>query len=211
MRVVSLNAWGGALWAELADFVARVDADVLCLQEVPRTAGAAGWTRFEDAERALPQRADLFADVAALLPDARGRYLAGDAGPVRLDDGSTRIQDLGLATFVGPRVVELGAAERFVHGHHVVHEVWPTGDRPRAAQAVRVADREGGPPITVVHLHGVRDPAGKHDTPVRRAQAQALATFVTDVRGPDDLVVVAGDLNLLPDSETFEVLGAVGL
>ena len=31
------------------------------------------------------------------------------------------------------------------------------------------------------------------------------------VRVPDDLVVVCGDLNLLPDSHTFAILGAIGL
>jgi len=53
--------------------------------------------------------------------------------------------------------------------------------------------------------------AGKGDTPQRRRQAEQVAALVGRVRRPGDLVVVAGDLNVLPDSETFEVLGRAGL
>jgi endonuclease/exonuclease/phosphatase family metal-dependent hydrolase len=65
--------------------------------------------------------------------------------------------------------------------------------------------------MTVVHLHGLRDPTGKHDTTARLQQARRLAALVERVRRPGDLVVVAGDLNLLPTSETFAVLGDLGL
>jgi alpha-beta hydrolase superfamily lysophospholipase len=47
----------------------------------------------------------------------------------------------------------------------------------------RVIDRLGGRNVTVVHLHGLRDPTGKHDTIARRAQAKALTELVTDSRG----------------------------
>jgi hypothetical protein len=65
--------------------------------------------------------------------------------------------------------------------------------------------------LAVVNLHGLRDPQGKHDTSARRGQAERLAGIVTGLRAPEDLTVVCDDLNLLPDSETFEVLGAIGL
>lgn len=62
-----------------------------------------------------------------------------------------------------------------------------------------------------MHAHGLRDPAGKHDTSARLAQATRLADLVVSIRSPDDFVVVCGDLNVLPDSGTFPVLGAIGL
>ena len=34
MRILSLNAWGGKLHSPLMKYLADVDADVLCLQEV---------------------------------------------------------------------------------------------------------------------------------------------------------------------------------
>lgn len=211
MRILSLNAWGGAMFDDLAAWLPTCDADVVCLQEVTRTAGVGGWTTFADAERTLPQRADLFADVAALLPDAQGHFLASDTGPITDADGRRHQQDFGIATFVGPRLPVVGVASAFVHGTFTEHADWTVADRPRVAHAVRVAVRGAGTAVTVVQLHGLRDPAGKGDTPARRAQAERLADLVTRTRRPGDLVVVCGDLNLLPDSETFDVLAEIGL
>ena len=212
MRIVSLNAWGGAMFGPLAAWLPRCGADVICLQEVTRTPGLGGWTAFDDGERALPQRANLFDDVRARLPRHQGLFLTSDAGPVRDHDGRTRRQDFGIATFVDERLAVVGHDTTFVHGSFVDHPgMWATADRPRIAHAVRVIDRDAERTITVAHLHGLRDPRGKHDTPARRAQAERLAGLVTRARGPHDMTVVCGDLNLLPDSETFGVLGAIGL
>jgi endonuclease/exonuclease/phosphatase family metal-dependent hydrolase len=120
-------------------------------------------------------------------------------------------QDFGLAVFVDERIPVVGQQSSFVHGSFVDHREWSIADRPRVAQGVRLVDRAGDRTVTVVHVHGLRDPHGKQDTPARRAQAQRLASLVSGARAPGDLVVVCGDLNLLPDSETFDVLGALGL
>lgn len=211
MRIVSINAWGGAMYDELAAWVPAVGADVLCVQEVTRTPGATGWTRFSDADRTLPQRANLFEDLCSLLPDHRAVFLPSDAGPVTVADGSVHVEKFGVAVLVSPAVQLLAESSRFVHGSYTEHEEWAVSDRPRAAQAVRVLDPATDRTVTVVTLHGLRDSAGKGDTPARAAQAERLAELVTDVREADDLVVVCGDLNLLPDSATFAVLGRVGL
>ncbi len=211
MRIVSLNAWGGAMFDSLNAWLPGCGADVLCLQEVTRTPGLEGWTTFSDAERELPQRANLFDDVRRALPRHQRQFVASDAGPVVGGDGQVRQQDFGLAIFVDERIAVIGQEASFVHGTFVDHQAWVTADRPRIAQAVRVVDRDGGRTVTVAHLHGLRDPTGKHDTPARLAQAQRLAALVSRVRQPDDLTVVCGDLNLLPDSDTFGVLAGIGL
>jgi endonuclease/exonuclease/phosphatase family metal-dependent hydrolase len=212
VRIVSLNAWGGAMFEPLAEWLPRCGADVVCLQEVTRTPGLEGWTRFDDAERTLPQRANLFDDVRAALPRCRGEFVASDAGPVYDPQSRTyRRQEFGLATFVDEQIPVLAHDARFVHGSFVDHDEWPIADRPRTAQAVRLLDKAADRTITVVHLHGLRDPQGKRDGPVRRAQAERVASFVGETRAPADLTVVCGDLNVLPDSETFSILGAIGL
>lgn len=60
----------------LADWLPGCGADVLCLQEVTRTPGLGGWTSFEDAERHLPQRANLFDDVRRALPAHQAIFVA---------------------------------------------------------------------------------------------------------------------------------------
>lgn len=209
MRIVSLNAWGGAMFEQLGPWLGTVDAEVLCLQEVTRTPGVSGWTRFEDGERSLPQRANLFEDVRVLRPTDQGLMVTSDAGPVTDDAGVRRRQDFGIATFVSAEVPVIGVQSAFVHGEFVDHDDWTIEDRPRSALATRVVDRSHGRSVTVIQLHGLRDPAGKHDTPARKAQAERLADLVE--RAGTDLTVVCGDLNLLPDSETFTVLSELGL
>ena len=212
MRIISLNAWGGAMFDDLARWLGTCGADILCLQETTHTATSSGWTHFNDAERSLPQRADLLADLRSLFPGHHALFTASDAGPVCDDTGGVHHQEFGLAAFVAPGLPLVGMRSAFVHGHYTDHQShWPTGDRPRAAQIMRVLDRQAQRFVTITHLHGLRDPRGKADTPARRAQAERLADLISSGREPGDLTVVCGDFNLLPDSETFQILAKLGL
>ena len=70
MRILSLNAWGGALADRLLPYLRAADPDVLCLQEVVHTPRAAkAVLTYRDGEHVLPQRANLFAEVSAALAD----------------------------------------------------------------------------------------------------------------------------------------------
>ena len=211
MRVVSLNAWGGAVFDALADWLPRCGADVLCLQEVTHTVGLAGWTRFDDGERTLPQRASLIDDVRALLPRYQAMFVSCDSGPVFDEAGNRHRQEFGIALFVHDRLPIVHTETAFVHGAYQAHDEWPHSGRPRQAQGVRIVDTHSGRVIAVTHLHGLRDAAGKGDTPARVAQAHRLATLSERVGQGADVAVVCGDLNLLPTSTTFAILAAAGL
>jgi endonuclease/exonuclease/phosphatase family metal-dependent hydrolase len=211
VRIISLNAWGGAMFDELRRWVPDCGADVLALQEVSRTHALDGWTSFQDAERRLPQRANLWSDVARLLPGHQSSFVASDTGPVADEHGNLHRQDFGLAMFVGGEWPVVGQVAGHVHGSYVEHDQWPHDDRPRVAQGMRVADSARGRMVSVVHLHGLRDSQGKHDTPARRQQAANLVQMVEQLRAAGDLTVVCGDLNLLPDSETFRTLAELDL
>jgi hypothetical protein len=180
-RIVSLNVWGGAVFDALATWLPTMGADVICLQEVTRTPDLAGWTRFEDAERSLPQRANLFADVCELLPHHVAGFAASDAGPVLDMEGNTHQQDFGLAVFVHERHSVIEQRTSFVHGEFTIHDEWGISERPRIAQAIRVCDPRTNRTFMITHLHGLRDPAGKGDTPARTAQggggAEILSTM----------------------------------
>lgn len=210
VRIATVNAWGGALFTTLGPWLAGCSADILCLQEVTRTPGMRGWTRFDDGERSLPQRANLLADARAALPHHEAIFAVSDSGPV-VRDRQVHMQDFGIATMVDERLPVVGIESSFVHGQYVVHSEWATTDRPRNALAVRVVDPANGRAACIVQLHGLRDSRGKQDSPERSEQARRLAELVTRVRRPDDFVAVCGDFNLLLDSGTFEVLAGVGL
>lgn len=211
MRVVSLNVWGGALFDNLVSWLPEIGADVFCLQEITRTANLTGWTTFEDGERRLPQRADLFDDLRLRLGRHQGFFVASDAGPVHDEHGNTHRQEFGLAMFVHERLTVISHATAFVHDEFKDHDEWPASDRPRIAQAVRLDDSVTGRTFTIVNVHGLRDAAGKHDTPARLAQAQRLTSILASAREPDDVAILCGDLNLLPDSASFDEFARIGL
>ena len=208
---MSVNAWGGALFDQLAAWLPDCGADILCLQEVTRTPGLSGWTHFSDGHRSLPQRADLFADARAALPRHQAIFATSDSGPVHDELGARHRQDFGLATLIAEHLPLVGVDSAFVHGRFTDHDEWAVADRPRTALAVRTVDRQNERSFCVIQVHGLRDPAGKADTPARRHQAERLVTLVDRIRTAEDLVILCGDLNLLPDSETFTLLAEAGL
>ena len=97
MRLVSINAWGGAMYGQFAAWLPQINPDVLCVQEVTHTHGHTGWTSFDDGDHALPQRADLLTDVRRLLPRHQAFFAASDAGPVGDATGVTHQQSSASA------------------------------------------------------------------------------------------------------------------
>lgn len=138
--------------------------------------------------------------------------IGADVGIVNEDGGSVaHRQDFGLATFIDGRYPVVGRLSEFVFGTFTDHERWPSDGRPRLAQGVRVLDRVGQRYVTIVHLHGLRSTTGKGDTANRRHQAERLVAAVERLRRPGDLTIVCGDLNIVPDSITFDLLADIGL
>lgn len=82
------------------------------------------------------------------------------------------------------------------------------GDHPRSrsAHGVRIYDYHADRPLSITHMHGLRDLNGKMDTPERAAQARKLLDLSRQVSEPGDLSVICGDFNVEPDSETLLIL-----
>ena len=60
-------------------------------------------------------------------------------------------------------------------------------------------------------MHGLRDLAGKHDTPERRMQAERFAQLAAGLAELGDGLCLCGDFNVLPDSETLDILRRLDL
>lgn len=210
MRIISLNAWGGKLHAPLMPYLREADPDVLCLQEVTRSPSVAtDWLVYRDGSHVLPQRANLFDEIKALLPEhdaffapmARGKLFAGE----------TEVwSEFGLATFVRRTLPVIGQAMDFVHGNFSAGGYGPH-PRARNAQCIRLFDYGANRPVMIAQLHGLRDLAGKGDTPARRAQAERLVDLICRVWPQGEPLVVCGDFNVLPGSVMFDALAELGL
>lgn len=210
MRIMCLNGWGGRLHGPLQAFLRDVSPDILCLQEVVHTPAARkAWLDYRDGGHTLPQRANFFRDVCAVLPGHAAFFCPAAQGV--LWDGEEPVPSRwGLATFVRADIPVIAQAQGFVH-KGFSPDGYGEHPRSRNAHALRLHDFERGWPVVVAHMHGVRDPAGKMDTPERLAQARRLAGLVAAIAEPDDRLVVCGDFNVEPESRTFAVLRELGL
>lgn len=210
MKIMSLNGWGGRLGEELLAYVTRADPDVLCLQEVVHTPGTQkDWLSYRDQGLELPQKANFFDEVSKALPNHEAIFCPAAQGD--LWDVAVRVaSQWGLATFIRETMPIIAQHQGFVHGTFSPNG-YGAHPRSRSAHAVRLFDFEQQVPFVIAHMHGLRDLDGKHDTPERLMQARKLAELAQSVAHPEDPMIVCGDFNVLPDSETFAILGELGL
>ena len=205
MRLLCLNGWGGKLHAELLAYLRAEAPDVLCLQEVVHTPSSPkDWLTYRDGDHILPQRARFFDDVCAALPDHVAVFCPAAQGV--LWDGETQIpSQWGLASFVHKDLPIIAQMQGFVHGV-CGDDGYGAHPRSRSGHAVRVWDYAAGRGVTFAHMHGLRDLAGKMDTPARAAQSRKFAGLVQHAMTPNDALVLCGDFNVGPYSETLDIL-----
>ncbi len=205
-----LNGWGGTLHEEAQVYLAREAPDVLCLQEVVHTPSTSReWLEYRDGDHVLPQRANFFRDVSAALPEHVAIFCPAAQG-VLWDGEETVPSQWGLATFVHRRFPIIAQAQGFVH-KGFSPDGYGEHPRSRTAHAVRLHDFERGWPITIAHMHGLRDLNGKIDTPERLDQAHRFVALIEAVAEEGDRLVVCGDFNVEPGSRTFEILAEMEL
>ncbi len=209
MHLMCLNAWGGTLHADILPYLARTAPDILCLQEVVHSpATDKDWLTYRDGDHVLPQRANFFRDVCAALPDHTAIFCPAAQG-VLWDNDHAIPSQWGLATFVHRAVPIIAQMQGFVHKTYSP-DGYGAHPRSRSAHAIRIYDHAAARPVSITHMHGLRDLAGKMDTPERAQQAKRLLELSRTVSEPDDLAVICGDFNVEPASETLQILELAG-
>jgi endonuclease/exonuclease/phosphatase family metal-dependent hydrolase len=208
MRVVNLNTWGGRL-PGVPEYLANLNADVLCLQEI--TSAPAGTPEMghyidRDGQPDL-QRTNFLRELEQkLCPGYRSYFFPAARG--YLHDGAKTEYPVfyGIATFVRNTVPVIGERMGFVFEEYRTAN-FKEPPLPRNAHAVRVYNHENETSVIVAHMHGLWVPDGKYDTDDRVNQAIRLNNIVGQVHQKrDDKIVVCGDFNVLPKSLTFEML-----
>lgn len=210
MRILCLNTWGGRLHVPLIAFLVSADADVFCLQEMIHTPlTTRDWLSYRDGGAELPQRANLFREIAEALPGHQAHFCPAARGDLFYGDTPVP-SEWGIATFIRKNIPVIGQLQDFIYGDFSPDSYGPH-PRARNAHAVRLVDYEAGHAVTIVHLHGIRELSGKGDTEARAAQCEALVGIIRAIAKDGDRLVVCGDFNLLPDSATFATLCDLGL
>lgn len=205
-----LNGWGGKLHEKLIPYIMDSQPDILCLQEVVHTPTATKeWLTYRDGDHILPQRANFLQDVCNALPEHIGFFCPAAQG-VLWDEDTKIPSQWGLATFVHKSLPVIAQMQGFVHKSFSPYD-YGEHPRSRSAHVIKVFNYKLNSAVVVAHMHGLRDLQGKVDTPERAKQAHRFLSMVKNIAEDGEPIIICGDFNVKPESETFKILTQAGL
>ncbi len=211
MKILSLNCWSGRV-PTLVDYLRSVRADIYCLQEVLNSPPETPDMLYFGEQGSTPesQRTKLYAEICAALPGYQAFHLPAAQGYLH-DGAKTEYKSqYGIATFVGPGIPIISSVSDFVFGKYRKTN-WDAPPLPRQAHAVRVWDYDHDAALVVGHMHGLWLDNKKADTSARNDQALNFRELVRSIYRDGDGIVACGDWNVLPDSQTFEIMSKLEL
>ena len=193
MKLISLNLWGGrAGMPGLLEFLKKhQDVDIFCFQEMWH--GGEGRDVFgaldvDDVEFQLCQK------IQEVLPDHISYFR-----PIYFDF-------YGLTIFVKKNIRVLSDGEFFVYREKGWFSKENIADHARSIQYINIDTEKG--PRTIVNFHGLWNGKGKDDTEDRLLQSENIVQFLKEVKDP---LILCGDFNLVPESESILKLERFGL
>ncbi len=200
MKIVSLNIWGGKAGREglLQFFRDHQDVDIFCLQEVwsapyknleGRLAGGVPLNNEKTMVYALRE-------ISNEIPEHRAYFR-----PHFMDN-------YGLCMFVRKTLVVTEEGEIYVHKEKGYIPPLDTdiGTHARNIQYVKIIHNEK--PITIINFHGLWNGQGKGDSEDRIAQSSKILKFIESCNSE---LILCGDFNLLPETESLQVFEKIGL
>lgn len=207
MKIISLNTWGArAGHSKFLDFFKqyRDKVDMFCLQET--------W-HINQSDEVIKKHAEGLLEGAIV----GGTVLKGmmtDLFP-RVDDILTDYNGFfrphygnhyGLSMFIHKNVKLIKEDDVFVYKHR---EFIPTGDVGCHARNIQYATIQTPVGLrTVINFHGLWNGKGKTDTPDRLEQSDRIIEFIKQI---PHSVIICGDFNLLPDTESLKKFEHRGL
>ncbi len=200
MKLVSLNIWGGKAHEALFSFIAEhsPSTDIFSFQEV--------WTSPRaDIEESRNTHVHILEELKAFLPDFSAHFFPVQDG-MDLESAVDFELTQGNAIFVRNTLPVSSEGQVFTYGARdsSTSDTWE--DVPTCFGFVRVP--HGAGELTVMNFHGKAVPGDKLDTPERLEQSRRIAAFVAEEKGE---VILAGDFNLLPETESIRIVEEAGL
>ena len=176
----------------LAFFKKHADADIFCLQEI-----------WNGGEEMLGEKSDfelakrntrLLQDIEEALPDHRVYF-------------RPHFSDYyGLAMYVRKELAVEEEGEIYVYKEAGFISPDEYGNHARNLQYITVLTSGG--PLTIMNVHGLWNGQGKADCAERLEQSDRIAGFVV---AREERVILMGDFNLRPDTESVSRIEAAGL
>lgn len=187
MKLINLNLWSGRLDSQIDQFLAKEIPDILCLQEVidRREVGTELFLSLKDVERILRAGNIWFSPV------------------FNFQLGSEKV-DFGNAIL---------SKSKFIHSHtFFTHKKY----RPnfnwkskianiRNLQHVTIKQKEGDK-LHILNYHGYHVAEHKNGNDITLKHCQTIAEYISKLQGE---VILSGDFNLVPQSQSIKVLNKI--
>lgn len=195
MKIISLNAWGGKIYGPLIEFIKKYseDVDVFCFQEIFKSSsgiaesGGMKMNIYEDIVKILKNYNSIFESVQ----DNWDSH-----GPVNFEVGC------GQATFVKNDFKIEKPEHSFICGQKNSADPKIETTVPGAMLCCEI-DRNQEI-YYICNVHGCAFPGDKLDTPERLEQSRKISKVVE--REKDKRVIVCGDFNLMPETESIKMI-----
>ena len=194
MKLITLNLWGGRVNKEFEKFFGNHShIDAWCFQEVFHMNGAYfDWASMIRVPGFEPD-VELFTSLKNHLPKFQDVFCP------------TFKETYGIATYLRPGITVHESGEILV-----AKGDWETDpetrDHDRKIQWMNLI--QNGKQFVLINTHLTHRPVGKLDSDKRLKQSEAIAGLITQLTCP---VVLVGDFNLMPDTQSIQIIEDVGM
>lgn len=202
MKVTYLNIWGGSRQNKYVEFLKETKSteDIFCFQEMcsfheerisDKGATLHGWKLTQDI---LTEFTGFHAIRQRTWHD-----MQGVSAPA----------PWGLALLIQKNIPILEYREVFLLGHHDSSQDTSIGGSvPVLLQAIKIQSKEKKLWLLNIHGHHIGSGIGKHDTEERIKQSEGIIECLKQLDGD---IILGGDFNLDPDTESIKMLENFGL
>jgi endonuclease/exonuclease/phosphatase family metal-dependent hydrolase len=181
LKLIQLNTWSGRLERQISNFLKKQDADVLCLQEAISFDGNTGmFTTIEDIQKLTGL------SFSAIAPKFSFRYM----------DSEARFSNSILSRFPIQKSELV-----FTNSSHIEDFNFNDYDRVDARNFVHAVIKVKSSLVNVITHHGHHIPSHKNGDAETMRQMKQVGDYIDTLDGP---VVLSGDFNLAPHSESLE-------
>lgn len=192
MKLVTLNLWGGRVKSAYEDFFAKYqNIDIWSFQEVYKNVSEGGWLNVDNYE------------IDFSLHDTLKKHLNSH----HVEFCQVLDNFYGIATFVNKDIKIIDRGETLVaKGDWWNLEDGHNRDHHRKLQWLEIEVE--GKKLLIVNVHLTHRPEGKSDSDKRLNQSKIIVDFLKMFDCPKILV---GDFNLLPDTESINMIEESGM
>lgn len=190
MKLISLNTWAGRAGSKnlLGFFKKYKDIDIFCLQEIWHS-GPDIHDKEAGGKAIGKVMRELFKEIGDVLTNHRGYF-------------RPHYQNwYGLAIFSNKNVPPLEEGDVFVYKRKGYEPTGDLGNHARNIQYLKFESPSGQ--RAIINFHGLWNGRGKTDSKERLAQSTNIVNFIKTLETP---YLIAGDFNLLPDTESLKML-----